>query len=333
MAALWVVIECCMQPASGVEAVSANTDKAGALMIPITGECFCGAIRYQIMGTLRDARSCHCSRCRKAFSAQASAYALVDPDEFRWLAGEEQLTTYTGDHGFGLRFCRNCGSTLCGMFEGRVHGVTLGCVDGDPEIEIGYHIFTASKASWEVLPEGIVAFEAGPDAIVEVVPWDEGWPAKFAAERNLLSGVLAPWLVGEIEHIGSTAVPGMPAKPVIDIMAPVRTLAASRPAIEASASAGYLYAPYKPDVMHWFCKPSPSHRTHHLHLVPLASRLWQERLVFRDVLRTDPALAREYAALKVQLATRFRFDREAYTDAKGSFVARVLAGKLEEHKA
>lgn len=133
-------------------------------MTPITGECFCGAIRYEIAGKLRDARSCHCSRCRKAFSAQASAYAVVDPADFRWTAGESLLRTYTGDHGFGLQFCGRCGSTLCGIFQGRVHGVTLGCVNGDPGIEIAQHIFTGSRAPWEVLPEGIVAFEAGPDS-------------------------------------------------------------------------------------------------------------------------------------------------------------------------
>lgn len=133
-------------------------------MTTITGECFCGAVRYEITGKLRDARSCHCSRCRKAFSSQASAYALVDPDAFQWVAGEETLTTYTGSQGFGLRFCSICGSTLCGTFQGHVHGVTLGCINGDPGVEITRHIFTGSKAPWEILPDGIVAFEEGPNA-------------------------------------------------------------------------------------------------------------------------------------------------------------------------
>lgn len=128
----------------------------------ITGECFCGSIQYQLEGSLRDARSCHCSRCRKAFSAQASAYALVEPQEFRWLAGEDMLTSYVGEHGFGLQFCRKCGSTLCGVFNGTVHGLTLGCVNGDPQIEIGHHIFVASKATWEVIPEGITQYQEGP---------------------------------------------------------------------------------------------------------------------------------------------------------------------------
>ncbi|MEZ5558613.1 MAG: GFA family protein [Pseudomonadales bacterium] len=128
----------------------------------ITGECFCGSVRYEIDGGLRAARSCHCSRCRKAFSAQASAYAEVDPARFRWLSGQEQLTTYATGHGFGLQFCSVCGSTLCGTFQGRIHGVTLGCINGDPGVSIAQHIFVGSKAPWEVLPEGITAYEEGP---------------------------------------------------------------------------------------------------------------------------------------------------------------------------
>ncbi len=136
----------------------------GAIDVAITGECFCGEIRYQIQGKLRDARSCHCSRCRKVFSAQASAYALVEPGEFTWLSGEELLTSYVGKHGFGFQFCSKCGSTLCGTFEGSVHGVTLGCVNGDPDIEIGKHIYVGSKARWEIIPEGVVQFdEAAPE--------------------------------------------------------------------------------------------------------------------------------------------------------------------------
>ncbi len=129
--------------------------------MPIFGECFCGEISYRVNGELRDARSCHCSRCRKAFSSQASAYALVNPDEFVWIAGEYQLSSYVGAHGFGLQFCSQCGSTLCGIYDGLVHGVTLGCVNGDPEVEIGRHIFTGSKATWEILPYGVPMFKEG----------------------------------------------------------------------------------------------------------------------------------------------------------------------------
>lgn len=125
----------------------------------ITGECFCGEVKYQLDGMLRDARSCHCSRCRKAFSSQASAYALVESQEFKWLAGEDLLTSYVGKQGFGLQFCRRCGSTLCGIFNDTIHGLTLGCVNGDPDIQIGRHIYVGSKAKWEVIPEGVLQYE------------------------------------------------------------------------------------------------------------------------------------------------------------------------------
>jgi GrpB-like predicted nucleotidyltransferase (UPF0157 family) len=138
------------------------------------------------------------------------------------------------------------------------------------------------------------------------------------------------WLVGTIEHIGSTAVANLPAKPVIDIMAPVRSLQLSRPAIEAAAALGYVYHPYKSDVMHWFCKPSPARRTHHLHLVPHESELWHQQLAFRDALRRNQSLAAEYANLKKSLSERFRLDREAYTEAKVPFIERVLAEITDE---
>ncbi|MDP4077931.1 GrpB family protein [Acidovorax sp. A1169] len=163
------------------------------------------------------------------------------------------------------------------------------------------------------------------DAPIEVVDYNPAWPALFDAERRLLQEALAPWLAGPVEHIGSTAVPGLPAKPIIDIMAPVHSLAESADAIAAASALDYLYYPYKPEQLHWFCKPSPVHRTHHLHLVPLHSALWQQRLAFRDALRGSSTLTARYAALKRQLAVQYRHDREGYTEAKGPFIAQVLA--------
>lgn len=162
-------------------------------------------------------------------------------------------------------------------------------------------------------------------APVYVVPYDASWPARFAEERTALARVLSLWLAGPIEHIGSTAVPGLAAKPVIDIMAAVASLDASRPALAALAALRYVYFPYRAEIMHWLCKPSDEVRTHHLHLVPFGSALWHERLRFRDRLRSDGRVAAEYAALKLALAARYEFDREAYTDAKEPFVRRVLA--------
>jgi GrpB-like predicted nucleotidyltransferase (UPF0157 family) len=159
---------------------------------------------------------------------------------------------------------------------------------------------------------------------IEIIEYNASWPAQFSAERDILQTALAQWLVGDIEHIGSTAVQGLAAKPVIDIMVPVTSLEASRGAIAAAESVSYCFYPYKPDEMHWFCKPSPLIRTHHLHLVPLGSRTWVERLAFRDALRLNPTLAQEYAALKRRLAQDFANDREAYTDAKAPFIQNVI---------
>jgi GrpB-like predicted nucleotidyltransferase (UPF0157 family) len=166
------------------------------------------------------------------------------------------------------------------------------------------------------------------DMLVVVVPYSESWPAMFSAEAALLQAVLEPWLIAEIEHIGSTAVVGLHAKPVIDIMAPVKDLESSRQAIEAAQTVGYCYYPYKPDEMHWFCKPTPAMRTHHLHLVPWRSQLWQQRLAFRDALRQNPGLAQRYGDLKLELAAKHGVDREAYTEAKAPFVASVLHTQL-----
>ena len=166
------------------------------------------------------------------------------------------------------------------------------------------------------------------DAPVEVVPYSENWPALFATEAALLRSALKPWLVAEIEHVGSTAVAGLHAKPIIDIMAPVQDLESSTRAIEAAQSVGYCYYPYKSDQMHWFCKPTPAARTHHLHLIPWQSRLWQERLAFRDALRMSPSLAQEYSNLKQNLAVQHHNDRDAYTEAKAPFVASVLGAHL-----
>ena len=163
------------------------------------------------------------------------------------------------------------------------------------------------------------------EAAVELMPYDPSWPSLFDQERAVLEPALAPWLAGPIEHVGSTAVPGLIAKPVIDIMAAVESLDASRASIFAVAEIGYVYFPYRPDVMHWFCKPSPAIRTHHLHLVPIGSRLWTERLAFRDVLRRDSSTAADYATLKQRLAKQYKFDREGYTDAKAPFIRRVVA--------
>lgn len=130
----------------------------------IQGGCFCGRHRYQIDGRLCNARSCHCSQCRKAFSGAGSAYAEVSPDAtFTWLDDTTDLTLYKSMADWGLAFCSKCGTTLCGMYKDHVHGVTLGSVDGDPLVEIEQHIFVGSKAPWDHIGGEAPQYEAHPE--------------------------------------------------------------------------------------------------------------------------------------------------------------------------
>jgi len=161
---------------------------------------------------------------------------------------------------------------------------------------------------------------------VRLTPYDPAWPDAFERERAALEAAIGPWAVGGIHHVGSTAVPGLAAKPIVDILVGVEDLETSRECFEPLARLEYLYAPYRSEEMHWFCKPRPDRRTHHLHLVPAGSRRYVEELAFRDLLRADPRVADAYAALKRELALRFRDDREAYTDAKAGFIREALAG-------
>jgi len=158
---------------------------------------------------------------------------------------------------------------------------------------------------------------------VEIVSYDPSWPAQFETGAMVLRHELKASLRGPLEHVGSTAVPGLAAKPVVDMMAGVLTLDASRPAIAALVQVGYCYSTYNADHEHWLCKPSLAYRTHHLHLVPVGTAQWRRTLAFRDYLRAYDDVAAEYQALKHRLAREHRLDREAYTQAKSPFIDRI----------
>lgn len=163
------------------------------------------------------------------------------------------------------------------------------------------------------------------DEPVRIVPYDPNWPARFEDEQGALDTAIGDWVVGGIHHVGSTSVPDLPSKPIIDILVGVRDLEESRACFDRLAALGYMYAPYRPDEMHWFCKPDPSRRTHHLHLVPADSSRFRDELAFRDYLRDNRDVAEEYDALKQRLATEFEHDRDAYTAAKTDFIRTAVA--------
>jgi GrpB-like predicted nucleotidyltransferase (UPF0157 family) len=157
---------------------------------------------------------------------------------------------------------------------------------------------------------------------VELVGPTSAWVPLFEAEAARIAAVLRPF-AASIEHCGSTSVPGIPAKPIIDILiglpAPIDVAALAG----ALAAIGYEHATWAGVPGHEvFGQGEP--RTHLLHIVPHEGEAWARMLAFRDALRSDPALAAEYAALKQGLARRFPDNRSAYTDGKSAFVARVL---------
>jgi GrpB-like predicted nucleotidyltransferase (UPF0157 family) len=158
-----------------------------------------------------------------------------------------------------------------------------------------------------------------------VAPYDPEWPRRFGSERTILEETLAVWLDGDIEHVGSTSVPGLAAKPVIDMIAPVRELDAARAAFEPLRALGYEHREHRPEA-HAFHKPGGVawwEETHHLHLAERGSGIWRERLAFRDALRADPALASEYQDWKLREARGG--PGSPYAGSKFPFVARVLA--------
>lgn len=165
-----------------------------------------------------------------------------------------------------------------------------------------------------------LARAGGRDAEVEIVEYDPAWPDAFKAERERLAPLLPAGV--QLHHFGSTAVPGLAAKPVIDMIALVDDLHTPITSLVQHGDYQYPQA-FNATLSHrrFLCYPTAALRTHHLHLVDEPGKL-ERRLRFRDGLRADPVLADEYAALKRSLASRYRDDREAYTEAKSEFVKR-----------
>jgi GrpB-like predicted nucleotidyltransferase (UPF0157 family) len=164
------------------------------------------------------------------------------------------------------------------------------------------------------------------DAIV-VVPYDAVWPVRFRIEAQLLHVALSD-LQPTIEHIGSTSVPGLAAKPVIDMLVGVSSLDDFEPHADRLSIYGYEYIPEYERVLpdrRFFKRTVNGVRTHHVHVVAKNGLYWKRYLRFRDSLRADAWLAARYAELKRKLAARFRHDRDAYTNGKSGFVEAVLA--------
>ncbi len=163
-----------------------------------------------------------------------------------------------------------------------------------------------------------------PIAISEA---DPGWAQAGQSLVVELAVSLSSWLRDGLHHIGSTAVPGLPAKPILDIMAGVRSLDCIEEIASALAPAGWHYVPPELDQRDWrrfLVKVASDTRVAHLHVMNAAHPRWTAQLLFRDRLREHDHLRDEYGDLKRLLSERHAQDREAYTEAKTAFVARVL---------
>jgi GrpB-like predicted nucleotidyltransferase (UPF0157 family) len=166
------------------------------------------------------------------------------------------------------------------------------------------------------------SLEAAIHEHVELVPYDSAWPEKFEAERRRLLSLFAYDFV-EIHHFGSTAIPGMSAKPIIDILGGVETLTGVDALSTRLCELGYsTSAEFNASLSDrkWFMRWANGRRTHHLHVVVHDGEVWRRRLAFRDRLRANADAAERYKSLKTSLAIKHRDDREAYTAAKASFV-------------
>jgi GrpB-like predicted nucleotidyltransferase (UPF0157 family) len=162
---------------------------------------------------------------------------------------------------------------------------------------------------------------------VTIVPYSNDWPLQFAPVRANLLAAFADVTI-QVEHIGSTSVPGLAAKPIIDVLLGAGSLTDIESRTEALELIGYQYiSKYEKELpmRRYFFKPEAhSSLRVNLHAVVLSSPFWHEHIAFRDALRSDRSLVAEYCSLKTELAARFPHDRPSYTAAKAPFIQSTL---------
>jgi GrpB-like predicted nucleotidyltransferase (UPF0157 family) len=174
---------------------------------------------------------------------------------------------------------------------------------------------------------------------VSIVPYDPAWPRMFEEEKKHLLDCLPQNLIRRIEHFGSTAIPGLAAKPIVDLLVEVDSLEETKariaPALEAEGYDYFWRATHGedgPPFYAWFIKRNAAGvRTHHIHMVESDFEHW-DRLLFRDYLIANPETAKEYETLKLALARAYPDDRVAYTNGKSEFVVRVTQVAKEYYR-
>ncbi len=158
--------------------------------------------------------------------------------------------------------------------------------------------------------------------IVKLLSYEEQWQSLFEEEKKCLQAVVGNYVL-DIQHVGSTSIPGMSAKPIIDIAIAVNNFEEATICIAPIEQLGYVYRgengiPRR----HYFRKGDP--RTHHLHMCEVTSREWANQILFRDYLSQHPEKAEEYKSLKKKLAQQYDKDRESYLKEKAPFIEEIL---------
>jgi GrpB-like predicted nucleotidyltransferase (UPF0157 family) len=167
-----------------------------------------------------------------------------------------------------------------------------------------------------------------PSGFVWLEEYTDEWSRSFVEERDRICAALGQIILA-IEHVGSTAIPGLCAKPVVDIAIGIEDLEIGRQCIWPLAQLGYEY---KGDAgiagQHFFAKGPPENRTHYVHVEPLNGVLWHNHILFRDYLRVHSEVALSYGQLKRTLAEQYKKDRDTYTAEKNPFIENVIIQAL-----
>jgi GrpB-like predicted nucleotidyltransferase (UPF0157 family) len=159
---------------------------------------------------------------------------------------------------------------------------------------------------------------------VQLLPYNPAWPKLYQAEAKIICSAIGQYIL-DIQHVGSTAIPGVKAKPIIDIAIGLAHFKQAKKCIKPLQQLGYEYK-YNAGVrgQRFFAKGSESNRTHYIHLTKLNSRVWKDCLLFRDYLRKHKEAVKEYNQLKQILAKKYKTNRPFYTAQKSSFIKSII---------
>ena len=166
---------------------------------------------------------------------------------------------------------------------------------------------------------------------IRVVDYNPDWPGIYQVEKVKLEQALGPLIV-DIQHVGSTSIPGLAAKPIIDILVGIKEYPMPDAAVQAVVDLGYVYmGEYGIPRRHYFHKGVP--RSHHVHVIEMDNPEWDNFVLFRDYLRTHPQTLSDYEALKREMARKHEKDRVKYTESKSEFIKSVIEKARSSYRA